>query len=95
MTNKVIRQASKCANSVVVKSRFSKQNSNKNANKNVIRARLILNYLYIKHKSLQSVKTTKNVNSKLLKTKDERTMLLLKCVVCNNKKSRFMKVPEA
>ena len=84
MTNKVIRQASKCANSVVVKSRFSKQNSNKNANKNVIRARLILNYLYIKHKSLQSVKTTKNVNSKLLK-----------CVVCNNKKSRFMKVPEA
>ena len=31
----------------------------------------------------------------MLKTKTDRTMLPLKCVVCSSKKSRFMKEQEA
>ena len=34
---------------------------------------------------------TKTVDSKLLKTKNGRTMLLSKCAACSSKKSRFMK----
>ena len=36
-------------------------------------------------------KNTENVNSKVLKAKNGRTMLLSKCAICGNKKSRFMK----
>ena len=36
-----------------------------------------------------------NLNSKILKIKNGRTMLLSKCTVCDNKKSRFMKEQEA
>ena len=36
-------------------------------------------------------KNTENLNSKVLKTKNGRTILLSKCAVCGNKKSRFMK----
>ena len=41
------------------------------------------------------LKWKKNVNTKLLKTKNRRTMLLLKCAACSIKKSRFMKKQEA
>ena len=34
---------------------------------------------------------TKNIDSKMLKTKNGRSMLSLKCAVCGGKKSRFMK----
>ena len=34
---------------------------------------------------------TKNIDSKMLKTKNGRSMLSLKCAVCGSKKSRFMK----
>ena len=40
---------------------------------------------------LKCKKDTKNVDSKVLKTKSDRPMLSSKCVVCGNKKSRFMK----
>ena len=36
-------------------------------------------------------KNTENVDPKVLKTKNGRTMLLSKCAVCGSKKSRFMK----
>ena len=36
-------------------------------------------------------KDTQNVDSKLLKTKNGRTLLLSKCAACRSKKSRFMK----
>ena len=36
-------------------------------------------------------KNTENVNSKVLKTKNGKTMLLSKCVICSSKKSRFIK----
>ena len=42
--------------------------------------------------SLRSKKTTtENAKSKFLKTKNGRTVLLSKCVVCGSKKSRFLK----
>ena len=40
-------------------------------------------------------KEKENVDSKMLKTKTGRTMLLSKCAVCGNKKSRFMEEQEA
>ena len=40
-------------------------------------------------------KNKENVDSKVLKTKNDKTMLSLKCVVCSSKKSRFMKEQEA
>ena len=40
-------------------------------------------------------KDTQNVDSKLLKTKNGRTLLLSKCAACRSKKSRFMKGQEA
>ena len=44
---------------------------------------------------LKCKKYTENVGSKGLKTKNSRTILLSKCVVCGSKKSRFMKEQEA
>ena len=38
---------------------------------------------------------TKNIDAKMMKTKNGRLMLLSKCNICGNKKSRFMKEQEA
>ena len=40
-------------------------------------------------------KNTDNINSKIVKTKNNRLMLLSQCSVCRNKKSRFIKEQEA
>ena len=40
-------------------------------------------------------KNTKNKDAKRIKTKNGRLALLLKCVVCSSKKSRFLKNQEA
>ena len=40
-------------------------------------------------------KNTDNINPNLVKTKNGRIMLLSKCSICGNKKSRFMKEQEA
>ena len=40
-------------------------------------------------------KSTENVDSKVLKTKNGRTVLSSKCVVCSSRKSRFLKEQEA
>ena len=40
-------------------------------------------------------KPTKNVDSKVLKTKNGKTILVSKCAVCNSKQSRFLKEQEA
>ena len=45
--------------------------------------------------SLKCKKDTENVNSKVLETKNGRSMLSSKCAVCGNKKSRFIKEQEA
>ena len=40
-------------------------------------------------------KDTKNIVSKVLKTKNGRLMLSSKCAICGSKKSRFMKEQKA
>ena len=39
-------------------------------------------------------KNTENKNPRLAKTKNERTMLLSKCSVCDSKRSKFIKEQE-
>ena len=34
---------------------------------------------------------TRNIDSKMVKTKNDRLILSLKCAICGSKKSRFMK----
>ena len=43
---------------------------------------------------LKSRKKTVSKNSKVIKTKNRKIMLLLKCSVCNGKKSKFFKEQE-
>ena len=40
-------------------------------------------------------KNTESKNPKVIKTKNRRIMLLSNCVVCNGKKSKFIKEQEA
>ena len=44
---------------------------------------------------LKCRKDTENINSKVLKTSNGRTMILSKCAICGSKKSRFIKKQEA
>ena len=44
---------------------------------------------------LKCKKNTKNIDAKMLKTKNGRLNLLSKCAVWGSKKSRFIKGPEA
>ena len=39
---------------------------------------------------LSCKKDTKNIDSKVIKTKNNRKMMLSRCSVCNNKKSIFV-----
>ena len=39
---------------------------------------------------LSCKKDTENINPKIVRTKNNRLMMLSKCVICNNKKSRFI-----
>ena len=40
---------------------------------------------------LKCRKDTENINSKVSKTSNNRTMTLSKCAICGSKKSRFIK----
>ena len=44
---------------------------------------------------LKCRKNTESKNPKAVRTKNGRKMLLLKCVVCDSKKSKFIKEQEA
>ena len=44
---------------------------------------------------LKCKKNTKNIDAKMMKTKNGRFMLSSKCAVCGSKKSKFMKEQEA
>ena len=44
---------------------------------------------------LKCKKNTKNINPRVSKTNNGRTMLLLKCAICGSKKSRFIKKQDA
>ena len=39
---------------------------------------------------LSCKKDTKNINAKVIKTKNNRKMMLSRCSICNNKKSTFI-----
>ena len=59
--------------------------------------KLLILYLHIKMKSycLKCKKDTENINSNVLKTSNDRTMILSKCAICGSKKSRFIKNQKA
>ena len=40
-------------------------------------------------------RNTENTNQRMVKTKNNRLMMLSKCAICNNKKSGFIKKQEA
>ena len=44
---------------------------------------------------LKCRKNTENMNSKVSRTSNNRTMILSKCAICASKKSRFIKNQEA
>ena len=44
---------------------------------------------------LKSRKNTENINLRVLKTKNNTTMILSKCAICHSRKSRFIKKQEA
>ena len=44
---------------------------------------------------LKYKKNTKNIDAKMMKTKNGRFMLSSKCAACGSKKSKFMKEQEA
>ena len=44
---------------------------------------------------LKCKKNTKNINAKMMKTKNGRFVLSSKCAICGSKKSKFMKEQEA
>ena len=44
---------------------------------------------------LKCRKDTGNINSKVSKTSNNRTMIVSKCAICNSKKSRLLKNQEA
>ena len=44
---------------------------------------------------LKCIKNTENINSRVSKTSNGKTMLLSKCAICDSKKSRFIKNQEA
>ena len=44
---------------------------------------------------LKCRKDTKNINPRVSKTSNGRTMVLSKCAICGSKKSRFIKNQEA
>ena len=44
---------------------------------------------------LKCRKDTENINPKISKTSNGRTMVLSKCAICGSKKSRFIKNQEA
>ena len=44
---------------------------------------------------LSCKKDTKNIDPKVIKTKNNRKMMLSRCSICNNKKSTFTAEPSA
>ena len=49
----------------------------------------------MKSHCLKCRKDTENLNPRVSKTSNDRTMVLSKCAICNSKKSRFIKNQEA
>ena len=54
-----------------------------------------INMYKMKSYCLKCRKDTENINPKVSKTSNGRTMVLSKCAICGSKKSRFIKNQEA
>ena len=88
MTNKVIRDKSRCRECLSDKSRFLKQKPNKKVVIKYYKTNMLTYCLRCK-------KNTENKDAKMVKTKNGRIALSSKCAVCGSKKSKFMKEQEA
>ena len=51
----------------------------------------IQNLKYMSSYCLKCKKNTENINPRVLKTKNDETIILSKCAICGSKKSRFIK----
>ena len=49
----------------------------------------------MKSNCLKCRKDTKNINARVSNTSNSRSMIVSKCAICGNKKSRFIKNQEA
>ena len=49
----------------------------------------------MKSNCLKCRKDTKNINARVSNTSNSRSMMVSKCAICGNKKSRFIKNQEA
>ena len=72
VTNKVVRDKSRCAQCLSDKSRFIKQKFNKKVVRNCLKCK----------------KNTRNIHARTLKTKNGRLNLSSKYAVCSSKKSK-------
>ena len=54
-----------------------------------------MNKCKMKPYCLKCRKNTDHINPKVSKTTNRRTMILSNCAICDSKKSRFIKNPEA
>ena len=84
MTNKVIRDKSRCSPCFSDKSRFMKQKPNKKSCQWYYKTNMLTYCLVCK-------KDSENKDAKMIKTKNGRLMLSSKCVVYGSKKSRFIR----
>ena len=79
MTNKVMRNKSKCGECFSDKSRFMKQKENKKSGQSYYKTNMLTYCLKCK-------RNTKNIDAKMIKTKNGRLNLSSKCVVCGSRK---------
>ena len=101
MTNKVLRQKSKCSVCLSDKSRSMAQEDSKSSQKKNSKQKLNKKVVIDYYKTnmliycLVCKRNTKNKDVKMVKTKNDRLILSSNCAVCGNKKSRFIKEQEA
>ena len=96
---------SNCATCNCKKSRFIKKQqamgiSSKLGIKTPLSKVLLLNIVLIYFKKMNTYclscqKDTRNIDPKVIKTKNNRKMMLSRCSICNNKKSTFTAEPSA
>ena len=94
MTNKELKGKSKCDDCMANKSLFHRKKSK--CEWDIIVSGVLINWMLwnmLKY-CLKCKIDTESVDSKVLKTKNGRPMLLSKCAVCGSKKSKFMKEQE-
>ena len=95
LTDKIIRKAPKCDECVARKLSLLKKKSFKDPANLISFKSKIISYYKTCCLTAWSAKISKNVDPKVIKTKNNSTMLSSKCAVCGSKKPIFMKEHEA